>query len=480
LVNTGNATLNIYNVAVTAGSLAFSETDNCFGVDLSADGSCTINVTFTPRAGGTSTGTLTITDNAGGVSGSTQTVSLTGTGALNSVSAAVIPGPAGTSANMPLTTLTVCQPGTTNCTTIENVLVDTGSVGLRVFSNQLGNVTLPSITDASGDTLYECVEYADLTYQWGPVQWATVQIGGESAPQLPPAYGTANMGIPIQVISAPGTGVAAPSIPCTSGGGGPANTVSSLGAYGILGVGNNPYDCPACTYSPSYTNPSYLYCTSSGTCTASTVSPDDQAWNPVAAFSSSDTNGVVLQLPSIPASGAAGVTGSLIFGINTESNNAMPDTATVYAVDEYGFFESVVLGGTTYVSPTNPGFLDSGTTIYHVSDHATLTSLTGISTVDCTGTTVYCPASTLNFDITVNGSNDASGTVPLSIANAFSLFSANPSYVAFDDIGGESGTSPANDFFDLGLPFFFGRTVFVGIAGTSLGNVAYNNGYWAF
>jgi hypothetical protein len=76
LSNTGNAPLNVSGV-VTTGD--FSQTNNC-GSILSANGSCTINVTFTPSAAGNRTGTLTVTDNTGNVTGSTQTVQLSGIG----------------------------------------------------------------------------------------------------------------------------------------------------------------------------------------------------------------------------------------------------------------------------------------------------------------------------------------------------------------------------------------------------------------
>jgi hypothetical protein len=51
----------------------------------------------------------------------------------------------------------------------------------------------------------------------------------------------------------------------------------------------------------------------------------------------------------------------------------------------------------------------------------------------------------------------------------------------FSNLGGPSGgTGPSTDYFDFGLPFFFGNTVFIGIQGTSVNNVTSTNGYVAF
>jgi hypothetical protein len=82
LSNTGTAALTIASIAVSAN---FGETDNC-GTSIAANGSCTVNVTFSPTTIGPLTGTLTVTDNSGGVSGSTQTVSLMGAGTAPNVS----------------------------------------------------------------------------------------------------------------------------------------------------------------------------------------------------------------------------------------------------------------------------------------------------------------------------------------------------------------------------------------------------------
>ena len=185
LTNTNNVALAISSIAITAGSTYFAQTNNC-GSSVAAAGSCTINVTFTPPATGTVTGTLTITDNADGAAGSTQTVALTGTSSgSNTVPVSVNFGPNGFSTtsnsyyNGIFTTVTVCQPGTSTCTAVPNVLVDTGSTGLRVLSSTISSLNLPQVSDGSGNNLYECFEFGSLAYTWGPISMATVQIGGE-------------------------------------------------------------------------------------------------------------------------------------------------------------------------------------------------------------------------------------------------------------------------------------------------------------
>ena len=80
VINSGTAALTIASITISgANSSDFAETNTCAS-SVAAGGSCTIAVTFTPRAAGSRTATLTVTDNAGNVSGSTQTASLAGTG----------------------------------------------------------------------------------------------------------------------------------------------------------------------------------------------------------------------------------------------------------------------------------------------------------------------------------------------------------------------------------------------------------------
>jgi hypothetical protein len=84
LTNSGTASLNISGISVTGD---FAQTNNC-GAAVASGSHCTINITFSPSAGGTRTGTLSVSDNA---SGTPQTLSLTGTGSGGSPTATVTP-----------------------------------------------------------------------------------------------------------------------------------------------------------------------------------------------------------------------------------------------------------------------------------------------------------------------------------------------------------------------------------------------------
>jgi hypothetical protein len=77
LNNTGTAALIISGVSIAGTNTGdFSQTNTCGG-SVGAGGSCTINVTFTPAAGGIRSASVSITDSA---TGSPQSIPLTGTG----------------------------------------------------------------------------------------------------------------------------------------------------------------------------------------------------------------------------------------------------------------------------------------------------------------------------------------------------------------------------------------------------------------
>lgn len=403
-------------------------------------------------------------------SGSTGSTSGTGgNGAVNNVAQLVVdagPGGIGT-VDLAFTTVTVCVPGTSNCQTIDHVQVDTGSEGLRIISSIL-TLPLPRQT-SGGNTAFECTQFADLTFLWGPIASADIKIAGESASS-----------VPVQIINPVTATPAAPS-DCSSGQNSNQqltqnSTIFDLGANALIGIGSFRQDCgSACAL--SVIPATYYSCSSTG-CGNAMQSVAAQVQNPVWMFPS-DNNGTILQLPAIPDAGATGSTGSLIFGIGTQSNNGL-GSAVVLPVDSNFADFTVNFLGTNF---TDVNFIDSGSNGYFFLDSATLTNAPfNIPMPDCPGSTslkgFYCPNPTIPLSAsligsTVNGTPvGAARTINFNVASAQNLF-FNTNGTAFNDLGGENSGS-----FDFGLPFFFGRSVYTAIEGQN--TPAGTGPYYAF
>src|SRR5512138_1160758 len=98
-------------------------------------------------------------------------------GGPNVLPVVVNAGPTNNALNQLFATVTICVPGTSTCQTIGGVLVDTGSVGLRLLSSAV-TLPLPQQTGANGAPVVECLPFVD-GFTWGPVQSADVKIAGE-------------------------------------------------------------------------------------------------------------------------------------------------------------------------------------------------------------------------------------------------------------------------------------------------------------
>ncbi len=181
-------------------------------------------------------------------------------------------------------------------------------------------------------------------------------------------------------------------------------------------------------------------------CTNANASLTEQLQNPVTLFAT-DNNGVIVELPTIGTAGAATVSGSLVFGIGTQTNNAL-GTATVLSEDPSSGFVSATYKGTSYAH----GYLDSGSN----GDFFTDTFMTCPSP----NQQWYCPPSTMSETATLTGQNATTATANFGVSNADAVFAANPNFAAFADLG---GTTTDAQGFDLGLPFYFGRNVFTAI-----------------
>lgn len=372
------------------------------------------------------------------------------------VSAIIIDGgpPALSSSNVYIngvfTTVTVCVPGTTNCQAIDHVLVDTGSYGLRLLSNSGGGVltsalssALPPQKDALGNSFAECAQFSD-GITWGPVKMADIHVSGEAATAVP---GSGASGMPVQIIGDPNF-TTVPSA-CTAFGS-PEDSLQTLLANGIIGVGPFPNDCGmACT--TSIGNPGVYYACPPAGCSSNTQpttqAESKQVWNPVAAFAK-DNNGVIMELPGIPAAGIPVVNGSLVFGIGTESNNALGQATVLIGNSSANIT-------TTFAStPDTNSFIDSGSNGYFFSS----------SIPQCTTSKgFYCPTSPLTCSATNSDSSGHSSNVSFNVVSADQLTSPN---TAFDNIAGPN-TPPPNSSgtpgFDWGLPFFYGRNVYTGM-----------------
>jgi hypothetical protein len=351
-----------------------------------------------------------------------------------------------TVANLMYTTVTVCVPGTQTCATVDHILVDTGSSGLRIMSSALpANFTLPQRVDANSNPLAECVQFVD-GFSWGALQTADLQISGERANALP-----------MQLIGSPNLSTVPTACSNT---GTSRNTVQSFGANGVLGIGNGAQDCGAgcVTTNPngSAQNNLYYSCATPQSCQTTTVPVNAQVQNPITLFSL-DNNGSSIVLPAIPVAGAKSVKGFLVFGIGTQSNNAL-GSAVALQVDPFIFEFTTQYQGASYTE----SYIDSGTNFYAVPNQNN-----AITLCSGNGSSFFCPASTLNLQATLVGRNAASAPTSFSIANAQSLFNDNPNNTAFSNLGGPSGTSSSRSIntFAWGAPFFFGKTVYTAIEG---------------
>lgn len=177
-----------------------------------------------------------------------------------------------------------------------------------------------------------------------------------------------------------------------------------------------------------------------------------QLQHPVSMFAVNN-NGVIIELPSVPDAGAASVSGSLVFGIGTQANNAI-GTATVIGVDSGTANFTTVYNSASY----RASFFDSGSNGFFFAD-AGIPVCTEPFTAG-----FYCPPATRNLSATMQGRNGSSASVNFSVANTTALVTGNPGFTAFGNLGAPQFV--ANSF-DWGLPFYYGRSVYTAIDGAS-------------
>lgn len=376
----------------------------------------------------------------GGGGGSTPVVP----GVKNQHAIYVDSGPqdTGYNVNRLYTDVTICNPAlspadiSSPCQTIKHVLVDTGSVGLRILASAITPaLNLSQQTASGGYPLLNCAQFVDNSFAWGPVVLADVALAGMTAKS-----------VPIQLIADPAYNSLASAC---SVGGTALTTANIMGANGIIGLDFFKEDCGVgCT---TVTNNGFYYTCTNASCssTASTrASMAQQIKNPVQLFAT-DNNGILIDMPAASFSGVPSLSGSLIFGIGTQTNNQLAP-ALVLTANSDGYvttrLESRTLATSFIDSGSNGLFFDSG-------------SIPRCAGGDSFG--FYCPSSVLNLSATLVGTNEKTLNVDFSVGNALGLFGTGVNHVLPTLAGDMSDTTS----FDWGLPFFYGRRVFVGFEG---------------
>jgi hypothetical protein len=432
-----------------------------------------------------STYTITATSQQDPTQVGTATVNVV-TGANNQLATIVDSGPAGLTipyTNGAFATITICVPNTTTCQTIDHVLVDTGSVGVRIVAKAAGGELDPAIVPlplqtSSGSTVAECNPFID-GFTWGSVALATVQLtqpsGGLSGETASTPPGAIVAGLPIQLIGDP----TIPSVPssCSSSGLTDESNLQTLGANGVLGVGVFQQDCGlACASNSSA--PNVYYACSGSSCNATLLPVTQQVTHPVWVLPG-DNNGVVLQLPSVPAGGTTTVPGKLLFGIGTQTNNTL-GSATVFDADANGFFITTFNG-----VQNNCSFIDSGSNAYYFAS----SGFPNLNACSAPISSFYCPPVAIAPLVlsaqtqSASNTNGSSGTVSLNVGNASALFASNGgNNFAFSELGGTNSPINGCGSFDWGMPFFYGKPngVFTAIENQPVSGTSFVGPFWAY
>jgi hypothetical protein len=333
------------------------------------------------------------------------------------------------SINDAFVSVTLCAPQTSNCVVIPNIRLDTGSIGLRIFRSTLSSLELPFAETPSGAQLAECKLFGGGSQYWGPIALADVILGGEKASS-----------VPIQVVDS--TYPNAPAA-CSSARPSPVSDNTN----GLLGVAPGAVDCADinCLINPTF-EPYYFSC-ASGKCAAFAPGSNLAVPNPITKFSI-DNNGVVVQLPAVSGAGVKQLNGQLVLGIGTQTNNQVPPQVTALETDPIGWLH-INWNKQNYYT-----MFDTGTNAWELPS--------GLNLPACSKNFYYaCPRKPQQVNTTLLSHNGTARPFTLTVGTQFSFSS-----FALGNLGLKPSAEPSQTFM-LGMPFFYGRSVYFGISGKS-------------
>lgn len=327
--------------------------------------------------------------------------------------------------NVPYVSVTICQDSSgANCQTINNVLLDTGSIGLKINQSVLNSKLLSGLTSINDTTtnlpLSSCNLYGG-GYLFTNAYTATVKLGGMTSNNMP-----------IQVINDINQSTVPASCSLVSFN----NLLANSGANGVIGV--NPQVFASNSHVKLYIESQAGVYTQLDYKTAN--SDPILNVNPIVGFA--ESNGLIISLPAVTANSNTNIYGVLTFGVNTRANNQI-NNASVQLIgnksSELGYFKS-----TSTTNVTSRTIFDTGTNGYVVY---------GLNMAQCGNN--YCPGSPTTwtsslsnwgFDITTSYNESIQISNPVNQASAimpnWAFVSNTPGITVY------------------GLPFFFGKNVY--------------------
>jgi len=329
--------------------------------------------------------------------------------------------------NRMVVSVTVCAPGTGRCATIDDVMVDTGSTGLRLEASAVpSSLRLPAFVGPESKPLAECLRFVHDT-AWGPLHRTNLHIGGMTATDLP-----------IQVIADDGGPQPAEC---------PVSTVRPT-SNGTLGIGPWLVDCPGdCEQDDGHPG---VFVDREGAWSPfrGAVPRAYRLPNPAAAFPGHG-NGVSFDLPMPPRDGAAQVVGTLTLGV-VAAPDSLLNKARIVCIDGRGHF-TTLYGGKAYPD----SYIDSGTETNIIPD-ADLPRCEGMSWA-------FCAIPDRSFTATMVGRGGAGIDLAFMVGDYRGALERRVG--AWDGFAEVNGNSMA---FVWGAPVFFGRQVSVIFDGRSV------------